>query len=73
MSDESEIGGFSDDSDADKTWQPPVINTNTANDEDDEEKEDNGFEQVSDHDIIEDTSKTLPTLLIHTTYELRLL
>jgi len=30
--------------------------------EDDEEEEDDGFEQVSDHDFIEDTSKTLPTL-----------
>jgi len=65
LSDESEIDGFSDDSDADKTWQPPVINKNTAYDEDDDEEEDNGFEQVSDHDFIEDTSKTLPTLPLH--------
>jgi len=63
LSDESEIDGFSDDSDADKTWQPPVLNKNTEDDED-EEEENNDYKQVSNHDIIEDISKTPSNLVI---------
>lgn len=60
LSDESEIDGFSDDSDADKTWQPPVSNKNI---EDEEEDIDDGQEdiddgQVSGHIIISGIAQT---------------
>jgi hypothetical protein len=49
LSDESKIDGFSDDSDIDKTWQPPVLNK--ANELDESECSDTEIGEVSDLNI----------------------
>lgn len=63
---ESEIDGFSDDSDADdKIWIPPVSKKNIEEEED--EEEDIKVGQVSDQNIVCDIAQTPPNSVIENT------